>query len=176
MPTRKKSTGNQLRSEQQGVSLEEYEKGIRLFQQKDFAKAIPRFQAVLDQFPEEAALGDRARVYLRICKSEGKDREPLRQTRTPDQYFEVGVFLLNEGDFKEALRHLEKAVEHDPKDPHAHIGVASARMGSGDQDGALEALRKACAVDPNARVWVQAMSDFDDLEDNDAYLDLMHGD
>ena len=176
MTQRKKSTGSELRSEQRDAAIEEYEKGVRLFQQKDFAKAIPRFEAILEQVPKEAALGDRARTYLRICKQEGSDRKPLRQTREPGQSFEVGVFLLNDGDYKEAIRHFERAVERDPKDPHAHVSLAAAKLGAEDVEGAMGSLRKAVELDRRARVWIQAISDFDELEDRDDFLELMHGD
>jgi tetratricopeptide (TPR) repeat protein len=156
--------------------MEEYEKGIRLFQQKDYAKAIPRFQAIIDQFKDEPSVGDRARMYLRICTQAGQDRKPLRQTRSPEQAEEVGVYLLNLGEFKEAVRHLEKALERDGNDPHAHVTLAAAQLGAGDKDGAMGSLRRAVELDPRARVWVQAISDFDDLEDEQAFLDLMHGD
>jgi Tfp pilus assembly protein PilF len=176
MPTRKKSTGLPLRSEQHVAALEEYEKGIRLFQQKDHAKAALRFEAVLQQFPQEAALGDRARTYLRICRPVGSQRQPLTQTRTPEQAFEVGVYLLNHGDYKEAARQFERAIEHDPKDPHIHVSLASARYGADDREGCMAALRQAIELDGRARVWIQAISDFDDLEDDDAFLEMLHGD
>lgn len=176
MPTRKKSTGLPLRSEQHEAALAEYEKGIRLFQQKDHAKAVLRFEALLREFPQEAALGDRARAYLRICSQDASARQPLTQTRTPEQAFEVGVYLLNHGDYKEAVRQLERAVEHDPKDPHIHVSLASARYGAEDREGCMAALRQAIALDRRARVWIQAISDFDDLEDDDAFLEMLHGD
>lgn len=156
--------------------MEEYEKGVRLFQQKDYAKAIPRFQAVIEQFKEEPSVGDRARMYLRICTQEGQDRKPLKQTRSPEQASEVGVYLLNLGEFKEAVRHLEKAVERDASDPHAHVTLAAAQLGAGDKDAAMKSLHAAVQLDPRARVWIQAITDFDDLEDEQAFLDLMHGD
>ena len=176
MPARKKSSPPPARSAQHDAAMEEYEKGIRLFQQKDYAKAIPRFEAIIEQFKDEPSVGDRARMYLRICTQEGAARKPLRQTRAPEQAAEVGVYLLNLGEFKEAVRHLEKALERDPNDPHAHVSLAAAQVGAGDTEGAMTSLRKAIAIDPRARVWVQAISDFDDLEDDEAYLDLMHGD
>ena len=160
--------------------MEEYEKGIRLFQQKDYAKAGPRFQAVIDQFTEEPSVADRARMYLRICTQAGQDRKPLKQTRSPEQATEVGVYLLNLGEFKEAVRHLEKAVEHDATDPHSYVTLAAAQLGAGDKDGAMTSLRKAVALDlsPRKRIRteIQAISDFDDLEDEQSFLDLMHGD
>src|SRR5688572_6374978 len=137
MPARKKSTGAPLRSEQRDAALEEYEKGIRLLQQKDYQKAIPRFEKVLEDFPAEAALCDRARVYLRIARRQNAEREPLRVSKAPEDQYPVGVFLLNQGDFKEAVRHLERAAEQSPKDAELLIPLAAARLGNGDRDGCM---------------------------------------
>lgn len=176
MTAKKKSTGTPLRSEQRGAALEEYEKGIRLLQQKDFQKAIPRFEAVLSQFPEEAALCDRAHAYLKIARREGHDRKPLRQTRNPGESFEVGVFLLNEGETKEALRHLERAAEHEPEDARIHVSLAAARLAAGDRAGCMASLHEAFKVDSGIKYQVRVSSDFDELEEDEDFDVLVHGD
>ena len=66
----KKKKASPLLSERHEAALEEYEKGIRLLQQKDYSKATLRFETVLKEYPNEAALGDRARTYLRIARGE----------------------------------------------------------------------------------------------------------
>ena len=124
-----------LASEQRGAAVEEYEKGVRLFQQKDYQKAQARFESLLEQHPQHLGLCDRARTYIRVCSKAGDARKPMRQTRVPGESFEVGVFLLNDGDFKEAARHLERAAEHAPDDASVHVALASARIGAGDTEG-----------------------------------------
>ncbi len=171
----KKSDAATLASEQRGAALEEYEKGMRLFQQKDLQKASARFQALLDQYPQQLGLCDRARAYLRICTQAGDARKPVRQTRNAAESFEVGVFLLNDGDFKEAVRHLERAAEHSPDDASVHVALASARIGAGDTDGCLAALRRAFEIDPSRRHYVSNVSDFDAIEDHPDFLDLVMG-
>ena len=165
-PAKKKGTGVEPRSEQHDAALDDYEKGLRLLQQKDYQKAIPRFEAILAQTSGEGALCDRARVYLRIASGESAAKRPLRQTRTPAESYEVGVFLLNEGEPKEALRHLERAAEHAPDNAGVQVALASARLQSGDVDGSLVAVARAIELDGSSRYKVRNMTDFDDLEDS----------
>ena len=165
----KKTKSSPLLSAQHEAALEEYEKGIRLLQQKDYSKAALRFRAVLEEYPNEAALGDRARTYLRIAEGEAQSRRPLTQSKDPEQAYPVGVYLLNDGQFKEALRHLERAAEHRPGDEGVLIALASAQLQSGDRDAALSTLTRLATEQPDARYRVRLMSDFDSLAEDEAY-------
>jgi tetratricopeptide (TPR) repeat protein len=175
MSKAKKPAGTPLLSERREAALEEYEKGMRLMQQKDYQKAIPRFEAVCNDFPQEMALCDRARTYLRICRKDGADRQPLRQTRNADQAYEVGVFLLNDGDFKEAVRHLERAAESSAQDADVHVALANAKLGAGDVEGCLNALRRAFEIDPRKRNYVRNVSDFEMIEEHPDFVALIVG-
>lgn len=171
----KKPAENPLLSERREAAIEEYEKGVRLMQQKDYQKAIPRFEAVLSEYPQEMALCDRARTYLRVCNRDTSERQPLRQTRNAEQAYEVGVFLLNDGDFKEAARHFERAAEHSPQDADIQIALANARLGAGEVDGCLAALRRALEIDPRKRNYVRNVTDFDVLDEHPDFVALFLG-
>lgn len=175
MSKAKKPVGTPLLSERREAALEEYDKGVRLLQQKDFQKAIPRFEAILSEYPQEMALCDRARTYLRVCRKENDERQPLRQTRNPADAYEVGVFLLNDGDCREAVRHLERAVEHAPKDASIQVVLAIARLGAGDVEGTLAALRAAFELDPKQRHYVRNVSDFEMIEEHPDFVTLVDG-
>lgn len=166
MKNAKKKAELALRSEQHEAALDEYEKGLRLLHQKDFQKAIPRFEALLAQYPQEAALCDRARAYLRVATGASKARHALRSTREPADSYDVGLFLLNDGEFKEAARHLERAVEFDAKDPGIRTALASALLQAGDVDGCLREVAAAIELNGKYRCKIRNMTDFDDLEDN----------
>jgi predicted Zn-dependent protease len=162
-----------LRSEQREKALEEYEKGIRLLQQRDFDKAVPRFQAVIDSYPGEVALCDRARTYLRIAMKKHEKRAPVRSTRKAEESFEVGVFLLNEGDAREAVRHLERAVEHEPQDAGVRLTLAAARLQAGDREGALATLREAVSIDGSSRYRARTLADFAELQGDERFEELV---
>jgi tetratricopeptide (TPR) repeat protein len=164
----------QLRSEQHQAALEEYEKGLRLFQQRDFKKAIPRFETILESYPDEGMLGDRARTYLNIARGESGKRKPVTSTRESEMSFEVGTWLLNDGQFKEAVRHLERAVEHEPEDDQVLVTLAAAQVGASDREGALRSLSVAFEKNPKARFKVTNMCDFDSLAGDEGFRALLH--
>lgn len=173
MAKAKNEENQTLRSELREAALQEYEMGVRLLQKRDYEKAIPRFEAVLAEYGSEVALCDRARTYLRIARGETKSREPVRSTRKPEESFEVGVYLLNEGEAKEALRHLERAAEHEAEDAGVLLALASARLQCDDRDGALDALRGAIAAEPGSRVRARNMSDFEALAGDERFQALI---
>lgn len=171
----KKPAENPLLSARREAALEEYEKGMRLLQQKDFQKAAQRFEAVLGEFPQEMALCDRARAYLRVCKGEKSRKTGARETRNPAEAYEVGVFLLNDGDYRGAVKHFERAGEHSPQDPSVQVGLASARLGAGDVEGCLAALRRAFELDPKQRHLVRNLTDFETIAEHPDFADLLAG-
>lgn len=165
----KKKKASPLLSERHEAALEEYEKGIRLLQQKDYSKAALRFRTVIDDYPDEAALGDRARTYLRISEGEAAKRRPVTDSKDPEQAYEIGVYLLNDGDFKGALRHLERAVEHRGEEEGVLIALASAQLQSGDRAAAVATLDRLAEKEPEARYRVRLMSDFEALADDEDF-------
>ena len=165
----KKKKASTLLSERHEAALEEYEKGIRLLQQKDYTKAALRFECVINDYSGEAALGDRARTYLRIAKGDNGLRKPETLSKEPEKAYEIGVYLLNDGQFKDALRHLERAAEHDGKNEGVLIALASAQLQNGDRATALASLGKAVEADPDARYRVRAMSDFASLAQDEDF-------
>ena len=161
-----------MRSEYQQAAIEEYEKGLRLLHQKDFQKAIPRFQAVIDNWPDETGIGERARQFLSIARGEHSAKKPARETRDPADCYAVGVYLLNDGEVKEAMRHLQRAVEHSPQDASVHVALAIAQLECGDKDGCLRSVAKAVELDPAQRVKLRNLTDFEDLEDEPEFAAL----
>src|SRR5262249_13526357 len=55
-----------------------YERGVQALQRHDFTGAATSFRIVLDRYPEERELLERARLYLRVC-----ERETARQPAAP---------------------------------------------------------------------------------------------
>jgi tetratricopeptide (TPR) repeat protein len=139
---------------------------MRLLQQKDYQKAAQRFEAVIANHANEGALCDRARVYLRVTRGEHAKRKPFRTTRNPAECYDVGVYLLNDGDFKEALRHLQRAVEHAPTDDAAYLALAAAQLHVGETDASLQSLARAFELNARSKVIARNMSDFDGLAGN----------
>ncbi len=67
---------------------------------------------------------------------------------TPHNQGKLGALLLERGRFRQALPLLEKAAAGEPGFAAWHYRLGEARLGSGDAAGAVEALRRAVAADP----------------------------
>jgi tetratricopeptide (TPR) repeat protein len=62
---------------------------------------------------------------------------------------QVGFYLLLDKDWSGAVRHLNRAVELDDKDVQAWVWLGQGYQNSGNREKAMEAYRKALALDPN---------------------------
>jgi tetratricopeptide (TPR) repeat protein len=101
-----------------------YEGGVRALQKHDFQQAGTQFKAVLDRYPEERELHERARLYLRVCERETARRPSGPQTPEERVYaatmalnahYIMAVALTVRSQAAEALEHLRKAVSLNPE-------------------------------------------------------------
>jgi tetratricopeptide (TPR) repeat protein len=126
-----------------------YERGVQALQRHDYAGAADHFRVVLDRYPEERELLERARLYLRVC-----ERETARQPavpRTPAERVYAATIALNAGDHAAATDHLQRVFSEDPENDHAHYTMAVALGMRGRLDDALEHLANAIGLNPENR-------------------------
>ena len=126
-----------------------YERGLQALQRRDFATSAELLRNVIERYPDERELLERARLYLKVCERELEPKEPT--PKTPDEWAYAGTVALNAGDEATALRHLQRAVTDDPRHDHAHYMMATIASRRGDAAGALEHLRRAVSLNPENR-------------------------
>jgi Tfp pilus assembly protein PilF len=144
-----------------------YERGVQALQRHDFKAAADLFRAVLDRYPDERELLERARLYLRVC-----ERETARQPqgpKTPAERVYAATVALNSGDHAGALAHLQRALDEDPNSDHAHYTMAVALGMRGRTDEALGHLRKAIGLNPDNRALARQDPDLDGLRGAEAF-------
>ncbi len=126
-----------------------YERGVQALQRHDFQAAADQFRIVLDRYPEERELLERARLYLRVCERETA-RQP-QDPKTPAERVYAATVALNSGDHAGALSHLQRALSEDPESDHAHYTMAIALGMRGRLDEAIDHLRNAIGLNPENR-------------------------
>lgn len=126
-----------------------YERGVQALQRHDFSGAATSFRAVLERYPEERELLERARLYLRVCERE-TSRQPTAP-KTPAEWVYSATVALNSGDHGVALDSLQKALGEDPENDHAHYIMAVALGMRQRMDEAIEHLQQAIALNPENR-------------------------
>ena len=148
-----------------------YERGVQGLQRHDFTGAAELFRTVIERYPEERELLERARLYLRVC-----ERETARNTpppETPAEQVYAATVSLNAGDHATALHHLQRAITGDPENDHAHYIMAAALSMRGRREEALEHLHRSIALNPDNRAQALQDPDLDNIRDLDAFRAIL---
>jgi tetratricopeptide (TPR) repeat protein len=148
-----------------------YERGVQALQRHDFPGAAGFFRMVLERYPDERELLERARLYLRVCERETSRQPPAPKTSAERVY--AATVALNSGDHSGALAHLQRALGEDPDSDHAHYIMAVALGMRNRADEALEHLRQAIALNPENRSLARQDPDLDTVRDHDRFKDAL---
>lgn len=152
-----------------------YERGLQALQRRDFAASAEALRTVIERYPDERELLERARLYLKVCERELEPKEPA--PKTADEWVYAATVALNAGDEATAQRHLQRALGEDVRHDHAHYMMAVVCARRNDTGGALDHLRQAVSLNPENRSLARQDPDLDALRDEGAFravLDAPH--
>lgn len=155
----------------QGLDL--FEKAVKALGKKDYERALELFDSLIAGHPQERDLVERARAYRTVCER-ASEKRPAFRPKTFEELLHYGVFLHNRGEYKEALRHLQQAVEMHPKNEHAQYCLAASAARAGDPVAALKALRSAIATSAANRAQARGDSDFDPIREHEEFVALVY--
>jgi tetratricopeptide (TPR) repeat protein len=140
-----------------------YERGLQALQRRDFAAAAAALRSVIERYPDERELLERARLYLKVCERELEPKEPA--PKTADEWVYAATVSLNAGDEAAAVQHLQRALAADATHDHAHYMMAVASMRRNDPDAALDHLQQAVTLNAENRALARQDPDLDALRD-----------
>lgn len=147
-----------------------YQRGMTALQQHKYGKASEAFTSLLERFPDELALLDRARLYLELCRRSLETSAPGPQTA--EEKLTAATAALNEGDNTRA-ESLSKSVLADaPESDMALYLLATVEMRREKTDTALAYLADAVAISAEAGAQALHDTDFAPLRDNEAFRKL----
>ncbi|NPV84009.1 MAG: tetratricopeptide repeat protein [Candidatus Aminicenantes bacterium] len=138
-----------------------YNQGIKDFRKNDYDKALASFRELVETYPEEHELVDRAKVYISIC-----ERGPRKESISPrniEDYLFYAQMKINQGDHPAALKLLEKALELKREEARVYYLMATAYVQAGQVEEGLEALKKALQKDKTLAVMAQNEPDFESI-------------
>jgi len=141
-----------------------YERGLQALQRRDFAASAAALRTVIERYPDERELLERARLYLKVCERELEPKEPA--PKTADEWVYAATVAQNSGDVASALRHLQRALTEDPRHEHAHYMMAVASAQRRDTAAAVDHLRRAIAMNPENRSRARQDADLDPIRDD----------
>jgi tetratricopeptide (TPR) repeat protein len=148
-----------------------YESGLEALQRHAFDAAAASFGEVLNRFPEEREIHERARLYLKVCERQAIARpEP---PRTVEEGLLSATVALNSGDFDGALSHLGRVEAEDPENDHAHYMLAVIAVARGQLPRSLEHLRRAIELNPENRSLARQDADLEALRADESFRALV---
>ncbi len=142
-------------------ALNAYAEAIKEYRKGNWEKAQSLFEAFIGKFGNEKELVDRVNVYLTIIK--GKGKRALGTPKTSEECYYFSVYRLNQGQYDEALKWLNKALELKGDEGRVYYLMAEIYCLLGQTDNALEHLKKAIQKDKIYKVMAQNEADFASL-------------
>ncbi|MEE2637113.1 MAG: tetratricopeptide repeat protein [Acidobacteriota bacterium] len=148
-----------------------YERGLKALQRKNYASAATTFRQVLEQFPDERELHERARLYLNVCEREIGPK--AKTPRTVDDRILAATVAVNQRRPDEAVSLLRGAVSYHPTDDRLHYLLAIAHALRSDGNLAAKHLAKAIALNPDNRVHARHEPDFDAVRGTQPFINAL---
>jgi len=157
----------------QDKALKEIERGMQALHKQNWSEAVTHFQAIVDGFPYEKELQDRAQVYLRVAKSHLEGDGGSSRAK-PEDLFYLGVMKANEADYDQAVELLDRALQHNPKDERSHYVMAATRAMKGEREVALKHLQEAITLNTQNRFYAMNDPDFESILDEETFENLVY--
>ena len=151
-------------------ALKIYEAGVTGVQKRTFSIAAKALNEVIDEYPEEREIKERAKLYLAVCERELK---PLVSEPTSlDERIYAATVSLNGGDVTIAIEHLNAVASEKPSDANVHYMLAVAHALSSDTDMSVTHLERAITLNPDNRLLARQEPDFKNIHGDDRFRNL----
>ena len=148
----------------------DYDRGVAALQKKKLDEAERNFLDLIQKYPEERELVDRARVYLSVVERQKRDARPA--ATEPEDLYYVAILEKNRGNVAEAIEHLKRAARKNGQG-RVDFLLACCYAQNGETDTALEHLRKAIEEDKSNRILARHDRDFDPVRETPGFLELL---
>jgi tetratricopeptide (TPR) repeat protein len=154
MPKKVRAATGGDRRYRQAVDL--FQRAVKALGRKDLDRARALLDELLEGHPDQQELVERARAYRAMCD---RSRRPARP-KTFEELLNYGVVLHNRGDFTQAVRYLQQALEIHPRSESVLYCLAAAQARAGEVAAALRTLRSAIHANPASRAQARRDDDF----------------
>jgi tetratricopeptide (TPR) repeat protein len=149
-------------------ALSAYAQAMKVFHKGDYKKAEELLKEFSEKYISEKELLDRTKVYLSICQEHKKDKGV--QLKTFDDYYQYSIYKINQGEYEESLKLLNKASGMKPKEGKIFYLMADVYCMMGKMDKCLEYLKKAIQIDKYFKILAQNERDFEPLWEDKKFI------
>jgi tetratricopeptide (TPR) repeat protein len=148
-------------------ALSSFNKAMKYFHKGDFDKAKQSLEDFIKSHSEEKELLDRAKIYLDIIQARGKKESiPLKSF---DDYYQYGIFRLNQGRYEDAMDLFKKANKKKAKQAKVYYAMAHAYCLMDEKDKCIANLRKAVKLDEFYGILAQNETYFDVFREDEEF-------
>jgi tetratricopeptide (TPR) repeat protein len=137
-------------------ALDLFERAVKALGRKDLGRARELLDELIESHGEQQELVERARAYRIMCDRSLRPPRP----KTFEELLNYGVVLHNRGDYTQAVRYFQQALEIHPRHESALYCLAAAQARAGDAPAALKALKSAIHASPASRAQARRDDDF----------------
>src|SRR5262249_35971645 len=143
----------------------DFDRGVAALQKKKIDEAQRNFFDLIQKYPDEKELVDRARVYLAVCERQKNAARP--SLVEPEDFYYAALLEKNGGNVSEAIEHAKRAARKNGGGKVDFL-LACCYAQTGEVETAVEHLRKAIEEDQRNRILARHDRDFDPLRDTPA--------
>ncbi len=152
--------------------MDDFERGFRALQVRNFKEAAGILASIIERYPDEKELHERARVYIAICERRS-DPKRDQAPRTLEERMNAATVAINRGAFADALRYLGSVKAEDAENDAVCYMLAVAHAGLGDAESALTHLTEAIELNPDNRFLAAQDSDLEPIREHAAFVALL---
>jgi tetratricopeptide (TPR) repeat protein len=153
-----------------------YENGFKLMHAEKYDKARDTFTTLVNEFPDETELLDRAHVLIHVCQKRLRESKNGPKLKSADDYYEIGVAEMNRRELDDALEHLQQALKMSPRADHVLYALAAVSALRDERDEALEFLQQSIKFREENRFLAINDVDFESLSDDPEFIQLISPD
>ncbi|MEO7651353.1 MAG: hypothetical protein ABIZ80_12885 [Bryobacteraceae bacterium] len=140
---------------------DQFEQAMQLFHKREFQQASELFRKATVGPSREVAAN--AHSHVRMC--ERRLAAPPAVPKSAEEYYNLGVTLMNARKLLEAKQNLEAALRLEPAADHVYYALAVSQALSGEVSGAYDSLKRAIELQPRNRNIARQDPDFDRYSD-----------
>ena len=144
-------------------ALATYSQAMKSFRKKE-DKACELLKDFVAKYSSEKELVDRAQIYLIIC--EGRKQKAKVSLKAFEDYYQYGIYKMNQGEYEEALKLFQKAQDKEPKEGKVPYLMATIYCLTGKQEECLDSLKKAVHLDKFFKILANNESNFTDIKED----------
>jgi tetratricopeptide (TPR) repeat protein len=156
---------------QHDLAFNAFERGFQALQQRQFGRAAELLSVVVNNFPDEKEIQERARVYLSICERQAATRDS--RPRSFEERVNAATVAINRAAFDEGLALLRKLEAEDSENDHVQYMLGVVYGSVGDIEQALAHLRNAIELNPENRFLSTQDADLESLRQHAGFAAMI---